>query len=163
MVLKPALRRRRSWTAGPSCVYCVHLCAICVSVGYGGDQLVNVNRVAQTSKSVRLTEVVRALPVPTITLLRETLLFPGRNTSLLSGRHGPASSQCTPTKFRRTDGRVQRVSGGGADLGEDSELEAEGGVVEVRPVRVGADRERGGRRLRVGRDKQLAFLSRVTS
>ena len=68
MVLKPALRRRRSWTAGPSCVcrnYC--LCAKCnVCRSDGGDQLVKVNRVEQTNKSVRLTEVVRALPVPTI-------------------------------------------------------------------------------------------------
>ena len=42
-------------------------CAVCnVCRSDGGDQLVKVNRVEQTSKSVRLTEVVRALPVPTI-------------------------------------------------------------------------------------------------
>ena len=43
------------------------MCTVCnVCRSDGGDQLVKVNRVKQTSKSVRLTEVVRALPVPTI-------------------------------------------------------------------------------------------------
>ena len=43
------------------------MCTVCnVCRSDGGDQLVKVNRVEQTSKSVRLTEVVRALPVPTI-------------------------------------------------------------------------------------------------
>ena len=43
------------------------MCTVCnVCRSDGGDQLVKVNRVTQTSKSVRLTEVVRALPVPTI-------------------------------------------------------------------------------------------------
>ena len=44
------------------------MCTVCnVRRSDGGDQLVKVNRVTQTSKSVRLTEVVRALPrVPTI-------------------------------------------------------------------------------------------------
>ena len=43
------------------------MCTVCnVCRSDGGDQLVKVNRVEQTNKSVRLTEVVRALPVPTI-------------------------------------------------------------------------------------------------
>ena len=43
------------------------MCTVCnVCRSDGGDQLVKVNRVKQTNKSVRLTEVVRALPVPTI-------------------------------------------------------------------------------------------------
>ena len=43
------------------------MCTVCnVCRSDGGDQLVKVNRVEQTSKSVRLTEVVRALTVPTI-------------------------------------------------------------------------------------------------
>ena len=43
------------------------MCTVCnVCRSDGGDQLVKVNRVKQSNKSVRLTEVVRALPVPTI-------------------------------------------------------------------------------------------------
>ena len=43
------------------------MCTVCnVCRSDGGDQLVKVNRVKQTNKSVRLTEVVRSLPVPTI-------------------------------------------------------------------------------------------------
>ena len=43
------------------------MCTVCnVCRSDGGDQLVKVSRVEGTSKSVRLTEVVRALPVPTI-------------------------------------------------------------------------------------------------
>ena len=43
------------------------MCTVCnVCRSDGGDQLVKVNLVKQTNKSVRLTEVVRALPVPTI-------------------------------------------------------------------------------------------------
>ena len=62
MVLKPALRRRRSCG-----LLDLFMCTVCnVRRSDGGDQLVKVNRVKQTSKSVRLTEVVRALPVPTI-------------------------------------------------------------------------------------------------
>ena len=59
MVLKPALHRLMDcWT---------FMCTVCnVCRSDGGDQLVKVNRVKQTNKSVRLTEVVRALPVPTI-------------------------------------------------------------------------------------------------
>ena len=45
----------------------IFMCTVCnVCRSDGGDQLVKVNRVEQTNKSVRLTEVVRALPVPTI-------------------------------------------------------------------------------------------------
>ena len=56
------------WTAPAALMDCwTFMCTVCnVCRSDGGDQLVKVNRVEQTNKSVRLTEVVRALPVPTI-------------------------------------------------------------------------------------------------